>query len=298
MTKLAVLASALVTASLFSSSVRATEGGGGVYPNGAEGYMAGALPPAGLYYQNFLNHYTVDRLNDADGHNSGVKINLQASADVSRFIYMTHYQLLGADYGVYTTIPLVHISGSLQAGSTDINSSVSGLGDISFAPIMLGWHFTNWHFGAALEFTAPTVEYNQYRFANPGRNYWVTTPVFVATYLNNGFEASGKFMYDINAKNDDTDYKSGQEFHFDYALGYHLANYTLGVAGYYYQQTTDDKVGGVVYQDGYKGKAFAIGPAVKIDGQMGSLELRYQKEVTAENRPEGDKFWVKVTLPL
>lgn len=295
-----LVTAAIMAASLVGMQAHATEGGGNAYPNGAEGFMAGALPPQGVYYQNFLNHYTVDKLTDSNGHDAGQDINIQATADVSRFIYMTDTKILGADWGMYTTIPLVDISGDLSVGGTRVaESSTSGIGDISISPLMLAWHQPNFHYAFALELTAPTGQYDKNRFANPGRNYWVFTPVFVATYLNNGFEASAKFMYDFNRKNSDTDYRSGQEFHFDYAVGYHLENYTLGVAGYYYQQTTDDKQHGDIYQDGYKGKAFAIGPAVKIDTAAGySVELRYQKEVSTENKPEGDKFWLKFTTKL
>ncbi|QSX34207.1 transporter [Shewanella avicenniae] len=295
------LATAVVIAAGFAGfQANATEGGGNAYPNGAEGFMSGALPPQGLYYQNYLNHYTVNKVTDADGDNTGTDINLQATADVSRFIYMTDKKLFGADWGMYTTIPLVHLSGEVAVNGTPVvSSTTSGLGDISISPLMLGWHTPNFHYAFALEVTAPTGEYNMTRFANPGRNYWVFTPVFVATYLNNGFEASAKFMYDFNGKNDDTDYKSGQEFHFDYAVGYHLNNLTLGVAGYYYQQLTGDKQNGQKYLDGYKGKAFAIGPAVKFDTAAGySVELRYQTEVSTENKPEGDKFWLKFTTRL
>ncbi|KFZ37918.1 hypothetical protein HR45_08755 [Shewanella mangrovi] len=295
-----LVSATILAAGFIGLHANATEGGGNVYPNGAEGFMAGALPPQGLYYQNFLNHYTVNKLTDSNGDNSGADINLQATADVSRFIYMTDKKLFGADWGMYTTIPLVHVSGEVAANGVPVlSSTTSGLGDISISPLMLAWHQPNFHYAFALEVTAPTGEYNMNRFANPGRNYWVFTPVFVATYLNNGFEASAKFMYDFNGKNDDTHYKSGQEFHFDYAVGYHLNNYTLGIAGYYYQQMTDDKQNGAVYLDGYKGKAFAIGPALKLDTAAGySLELRYQSEVSTENKPEGDKFWLKFTTKL
>lgn len=287
-------------ASLTSIHANATEGGGNAYPNGAEGFMAGALPPSGFYYQNFLNHYTVDKLADGNGHDSGYGINIQATADVSRFIYMTNHKLLGADWGMYTTIPLVHISGDLSVGDKQLaNSSTDGLGDISISPLMLAWHQPNFHYAFALEVTTPSGEFNATSFANTGRNYWGFTPVFVATYLSNNFEASAKVMYDFNGKNDDTQYKSGQEFHFDYALGYHLNNYTVGLAGYYYQQMTNDKQNGEVYLEGYKGKVFAVGPAVKIDTQAGySVELRYQKEMAAEYKPEGDKFWLKFTTKL
>ena len=36
--------------------VTATEFGGGAYPNGAECFMAGAVPPPGTYFLNYVTH--------------------------------------------------------------------------------------------------------------------------------------------------------------------------------------------------------------------------------------------------
>ncbi len=45
----------------------ATEGGGGAYPNGAEGFMAGAVPPPGNYVINYALYLHGDRLlNDGE----------------------------------------------------------------------------------------------------------------------------------------------------------------------------------------------------------------------------------------
>ncbi|MGE5239904.1 MAG: transporter, partial [Chloroflexota bacterium] len=110
---------------------------------------------------------------------------------------------------------------------------------------------------------------------------------------DSGVEVSGKFMYDFNTENNDTDYQSGQEFHFDYTVGYHIKNWSLGVGGYYYKQTTNDELNDEKFLDGFKGQVFAIGPEVKYDYKNMSFTLKYQKEMAVENKPEGDKFWFK-----
>ena len=53
----------LVISSLFvltSVNVYATEGGGGAYPNGAEDFMSGAIPPPGFYFINYFLYYHAD----------------------------------------------------------------------------------------------------------------------------------------------------------------------------------------------------------------------------------------------
>ncbi|MDA0321808.1 MAG: hypothetical protein O2923_03700 [Verrucomicrobia bacterium] len=45
-----------------SSTALATEGGGGAYPNGAEGFMTGALPPPGNYLVDYSLFYSANDL--------------------------------------------------------------------------------------------------------------------------------------------------------------------------------------------------------------------------------------------
>ena len=70
MKKSFVICIVLVLLSLFIMTQReasATEGGGGAYPNGAEDFMAGAVPPPGTYFLNYFTYYTADKLKIKDG---------------------------------------------------------------------------------------------------------------------------------------------------------------------------------------------------------------------------------------
>jgi len=287
---LACLALCVCTA-LAAVNAGATEGGGGTYPNGAEGVMGGALPPPGLYYLNYLTLYTADHMNDKSGNKVPVDFHLNAMANVSRLVYMTDKQFLGANLGMYALVPLADVSVTVNgAGGTK-----SGLGDISFAPAVLAWHSKNWHAATAVEFTAPTGQYDKNRNANLGRNYWSIEPIVTGTLLtDNGIELSGKFMYDFNTENTATDYTSGQEFHFDYATAYHRGPWTMGATGYFYKQVSDDHGGTAAANDGNRGQVFAVGPTLKYDYKNMSLEAKYQREMLVENRPEGDKYWLKL----
>ena len=105
--------------------------------------------------------------------------------------------------------------------------------------------------------------------------------------------------YIINARNKDTDYKSGDEFHFDYAAGWGLGNgWTVGLGGYYYQQVSSDKQGGVSVPNS-KSSAFAIGPSIKYDSGKGWFAtLKWEKEIEAKNHTQGNSVWVKAVFPL
>jgi hypothetical protein len=144
-----------------------------------------------------------------------------------------------------------------------------------------------------LDIYCPSGEYDKNRVANIGRNYWTFEPIVAGTYISDsGYEVSAKFMYDFNTRNDDSGYRSGQEFHVDYALGKKIGNLSLGAGGYYYQQTTDDDAATGKLD---KGMTVSIGPQLKYDYKNMSFAVKYLFEVDTYNRPEGNNLWAKFT---
>jgi hypothetical protein len=282
----------LTCAIAFTDCALATEGGGGVYANGAEDFMTGALPPPGTYFINYLNYYTASRFNDRNGNSMLSDFSVDAIADVLRLVHVTHYKILGADWGFQATLPVVYEKVRMSSAQND---SRTGLGNLDIDPFILGWHWKNFHVSAGPDVYLPAGTYDKDELANPGRNYWTFEPVVAVTFLSDeGIELSSKFMYDFNTKNQDTNYLSGQEFHFDYTIGYHIKKWAFGLGGYYYRQTTNDELNGAkVGPDGFKGEVFALGPQVMYDYKNMSFTLKWQPEVNAENRPEGSKLWFK-----
>jgi len=282
-------------------------GGSGAYPNGAEGFMAGAVPPPGTYFINYLNYYTADSYKDDNGDDytagplSDIEVNVWA--EVLRFLHVTDFKLLGANYAVHIFIPYANLDFDFGAPFGALGDSRSGLGDIIIDPFILAWHSKHFHWVAGLDIYVPTGKYDADKEPiNPGNNVWTFEPVFAVTYLNGPFDVSFKFMYDINTENDDylpagqtqtTDLTPGQEFHFDYALGYNVNKaWEVGLNGYYYRQVTDDEVNGVDVAN-QKGQVFAIGPAAKFNYKNMSFILKSQWETAVENRPEGVSNWFK-----
>jgi hypothetical protein len=275
----------------FVVNADATEGGGGAYTNGAEDFMSGALPPPGTYLVYFLNYYTASHFKAKHGDNLVPDFKVDAVANVFRLVHVTDRKILGASWGVQALLPVVH----LDVKFPGISDDRWGNGDLIVDPFLLGWHSKNWHVTTGIDFYIPIGAYNQNRLANIGRNYWTIEPVVAATFLSdNGYEVSGKFMYDINTENNDTHYKSGQEFHFDYTLGYHIDKaLAVGLGGYAYWQVTDDK-GETAGPDGFKGRVYAVGPQAQYNYKNMSFTLKWQHEFEAQYRPEGDNLWLKV----
>lgn len=270
-------------------NVSATEFGGGAYPNGAEDFMAGAVPPPGTYFLDYLTYYKADKFKVGSSISS--PFDLKVTANVFRFLHVTKHQILGGFWGVQVFVPILNVDVTVPGRS----QSKTGVGDIIVDPFILSWHWKNFHLVTGLDIYIPTGSFDKNDLANLGRNYWTFEPVVGATFISDsGFEVSGKFMYDFNTKNDDTEYKSGQEFHFDYTIAQKFGNWSVGLGGYYYKQTTADKLNdNKVSPDGFKGQVFAFGPQIKYDYKNMSFILKYQTETSVENRPEGDKFWFK-----
>lgn len=279
-----------------STLVHATEGGGASYPLGAENYMSGAMPPPGFYGQLFVNHYNADNLRGNDGNKLPIDFKLRATAIVPRLIWVSDYRLLGGNLALHAILPLVDLKVDVN-GQSQRNR---GLGDAIFGPALGFHHSEKLHSTLALDFIAPTGRYDKDDLANPGRNYWVIEPVYAISYVDpDGLNMDAKFMYDFNRRNPATDYRSGQEFHVDYAVGWGLGNgWVAGVGGYFYHQTTDDRLDGERVE-GNKGRSFAVGPSVKYSNKDGwFITAKWSRETQVRNRPQGDAYWLKVTVPF
>lgn len=284
----------LLAAALLSASVGAlAKEGGDQSANGPESFLAGALPPPGTYLLNYLGHYG-GKLKDANGDTvsmAGKDIKVSATFDVLRLVRVTDIKLFGADYAFQAILPVVHQNVDVFGN----RASRSGIGDLTLSPVVLGWHLSkNLHVIGALDVFLPTGAWDK---THPGRqigaNYTSVEPVLAVTYLaDNGFEASAKLMYNIKGKNSDTDYRSGQEFHMDYLLGYRSGEWAYGLSGYYLKQTTDDRLNG--RNIGNRGQVLAVGPALQYSSKSGDqFIVKWDHETQVKNRFAGDKVWFK-----
>lgn len=276
--------------------------GGDQYPNGGETWFAGAVPPPGNYFINYLGYYS-GKLKDGNGDNvklAGRTPTVDAAFDALRFVKVTGHTLLGASWGWHVIVPMVHQT--MDIAPLGGEKSRTGLGDITINPLILAWHTAEWHTVAALDIHLPTGAYDKNDPRRQiGANYTSFEPIFAVSYLgHNGWEVSGKFMYNIKTENNDTDYQSGDEFHMDYVVGRNFGPWALGLGGYYLKQLTDDKRNGVkVGPDGNRGQVFAIGPSVRYSSPGGTHFIgQWQHETEVENRFGGDKFWLKLIMPL
>lgn len=269
--------------------------GGDQYPHGGEGFMAGAVPPPGFY----LLGYGVDYRGElVDAHGDEVAfpgqdpISVRVDGIAARALYTSDFQIFGGNWGAHLIVPFFDME--LDAGVT--SQRKTGIGDITFSPLILSWHWPEWHVATALDIYAPTGGYDSGDLLNIGANYWSFEPVLAVTYRNAaGWEVSGKFMYNIKTENPDTKYRSGDEFHMDYTLAKNFDDWSLGVGGYFVHQIQRDEVNGVEVPDSIRA-TFAVGPQVKYDHGNMSFIGKWQNEVYSRNTFDGNRFNVKFVL--
>ena len=296
---------AFVLALVFSGTpVLAMEGAGTHYVGGNEDFMAGALPPPGFYSINYGVYYTSNRWNDDNGNDRNLDLKANIYALAFRFVHDTKKKLLGADYGWHVIVPLVDKSvkvGVLVNVLPNMDKTSSGLGDIEFSPLVLGWHFSkNMHLIGAIDFMAPTGSYDRTDPSSIGNHYWTIAPILAPTYISDGgFEVSGKFQYFFNTKNTDAgvltgakEYQSGNEFLLDYLIGQHVGNWNFGVNGFIWKQITDDEADGVKVNNNLA-QVVSVGPAIQYNYKNMFFNAKYQIDTSVKNQPEGQKLWLK-----
>lgn len=304
------LALLLVLASLLLLPAAWAKEGSDQYPNGAENWYAGVVPPPGSYYVNYFGNYS-GKLKDGSGQNailSGSTPSVDATFNAFRFLQMTHLRLFGADYGMHAIVPVVYQS--VDLGGT---ASKTAVGDITVDPFVFAWHHPQWHAATAVDVVLPTGYYdkNDPR-VSIGANYTSFEPLFALSFLpRSGWEVSSKLMYNFKTPNSATNYHSGQEFHSDFAAGKHIGSqrfgqWMAGASGYLLKQTTNDTLNGQIapaapglWAAGREGQVLAIGPTLGYTNRHHVIFMAdWQHETLARNRFGGDKLWFKIIVPL
>ena len=321
------LALAATLGASFPSVVRAEEGGSGHYLPGAMSSFVDGIPaqPAFVARFNFVYYegsYGVEAIPFA--RFAAANIKAKTFANGLSLLWRPALDLGDKwSFALSATIPYVWLEVKADASakftlfkgtpfqrtftpSVRRSDSVDGLGDIVLMPLMLNYKFTpDLSANFRLGIYAPTGDYETGRLANTGKNFWTFEPTVGLMYLGqkNGFEASVFAGYDFNTENDDTNYKSGQQFHLDGTIAQHfplLGGFAgVGVNGYWYQQVTADSGSGASLGD-FKGRTAGLGPVISYSLKLGNVDLvaevKWLHEIETRRRLEGDYIWAKLAF--
>ncbi len=292
----ATIAASMLGLYIFHGSVEAAEGGSSLYIPGGTGDVLIALSPEpGLQVANAL--YTQVANVDRAVLQGAVDLEIDLTV-VLNFFAMSYTFENPVRVGIYTMgaiFPLGSESFDASAtgpvgGSVGVSVNSFNLADIAVVPLQLNWNVGNFHLKIAEAIIAPTGDYDVGDLVNLGRNYWAFDTYGAVTWFNaeSGTEVSIAPGIMVNLRNDDTDYKTGEEFHVDFTVNQFFSeNFAIGLRGYYYRQLTGDSGSGALLGD-FKGESLGLGPGFFwqpkfADGKL-SIVGKVMRDVTATNR--------------
>lgn len=292
------LAACIAFITLTAACLTATEKSGCVYPIGAETVMPGLTPsPGQTVFAEFSTTYQANGFFDGQGHSSipGFKLSIYAFAPKISHNWGVH--LLGGDLVSWAAFPFANAMMRTPAGrysTTGISNPILGVADIAY-------HRGNWHWWYGLDVETPAPVFHKGGPINIGQHNFATAPSGAFTFLphHGKTEISSRLQYIVNYTDPATRYHSGNEFLWEYVAMENITKkLVVGVNGYFYQQTTPDRLLGVIYAGGNQGRDLAVGP--ELHYQLGPLLLigKYFRDTLVQNRPDGNAFWIEFALPL
>ena len=299
----------------FGGSALAAEGGVGAYLLGAKGPMAGFTPPEGLYFQDDTYFYT-GKIGAGRALPSGglltAGISAQSWLNLPTLIWVTPAKVLGGDLAVSVTTPFgePRINANLLVNSPrfgpigrNVTDAEFNMSDI-FVNAFVGWHSGKLHWQLGVGGIIPSGSYVTGQLSNASLNRPAVDLFGALTWLDpaTGVDLSAAAGFTFNQPNTATDYKTGNEFHLEWAASKSLTKeVSLGLVGYYYQQLTGDTGTGAVLGP-FKGRAVALGGTIGYTFEAGKLpistRLKVYREFDVQNRMEGTAGYLTVSLPI
>lgn len=175
------------------------------------------------------------------------------------------------------------------------------MGDI-VPRVQLGWQGGDFAHTVYLQVVTPTGRWEPgfqpiVGFHRPGID---TGWAFTWTDKPTKLQVNGTAGFTFNFENTATNYQSGNEFHWEWAVGIECAQgLVLGVVGYDYRQLTPDSGSGDKIGP-FKGSVDAVGAGLSyttvIDKRPVVFNLRYYHEYDFENRFHGDSTIASATV--
>lgn len=322
----------LTGASGMHQGARAAENAAGIYLLGAKTAMAGYVPPPGTYVTDINYYYSGDASGDAAKgiafRETNINLNIDAdvTVDAQAFISMpvvtwiAPEKVLGGNVGIGLMVPVgwKKVDVGIDARVTinlprrtivgpgqhfEFDEDSVEFGDPVLNPL-IGWHEGNWHWTVGALINVPIGPWDTERITNVSFHRWAVDTTGAVTWLDpaRGTEVSTAVGFTFNGENPATDYKTGTEFHVEWAVMQHFSKtFSLGFGGYHYQQLTGDSGSGATLGD-FEGRVSGIGPVLTYTFTCGkipvSTQLEWMHEFDAVNRAEGDAGFLNVTIPL
>ncbi|MQY46178.1 transporter [Rhizobiales bacterium RZME27] len=304
----------LLALTMGTTAVNAAEGGAGFYLLGSKGPAAAITPPPGVFFSNDIYIYSGELGGGRalpSGGRLAVGVDGAAAIDVPTVLWVLPEDIMGGHLGLTATLPIgwkntdadVTLAGPRGGtASGSISDPVFTVGD-PVVGALLGWEEGNFHWQTSLLVNVPIGDYQEGEISNIAFHHWGADVSAGLTWLDPaiGLDLSAVVGMTFNAENPATDYRTGNEFHFEWAAVQHFnEQFDAGLVGYYYDQVTGDSGAGATSD--FKGRVAAIGATIGWNFKAGELPIsarvKYFHEFAAENRAEGDAVYLSISMPL
>lgn len=307
--KLLGCAALLGAALTLPGQAAAIEGNGSSKILGVDNVLSGVMPPPGLRAVLVAASFSAGEAMDGSGRpRAGLSnFELEISVLALRLQYVwPDFKLAGAQVetrlaGGFWGRMKTAFDLATPAGTVHRQDRAEGLGDMLFAPVVLGWKEPTLHQLAGVQLYLGTARWDRTRLANVGRGQHAAGALYGVTWFATPrTELSLGTHVVYNLRNRETGYHSGRELHLDFGTAYAVApGWWLGLAGYHFQQLGDDRRDGVAVAGGNRGRALALGPTLRVStNPRWGLIVKWTPEASTRNRGRGDRFMLNLGRQL
>ncbi|WP_420916968.1 SphA family protein [Pandoraea sputorum] len=300
--RIARLVAGVATSLLTCSSALATEGGLGRPISGTSVQPdAGVVSPAPMVAVNFAQIYFDGTIGASKSVPVAGKTSLGLDGEIA-FTLATILKTWDTGTGNWNfassfTLPYVWTKVSATLGtdrrSATTSQNASNLFDISFTPLIAGYHFSKTeHIAFSVNVWAPTGRYDPNALANPSLNNWTFIPQVAYTKILPTYDLEFDVVAGIQfyTRNTATNYQNAPLFTLD-VMGLKRFSNGLGVGLIVgtVQQLGSDSGPTADRLNGFRGRDIGLGPIVtydtKLDGKHPlSFSARWVPTVSSTNR--------------
>lgn len=314
MRRVSALAATLVM--FLVGTVNAAENAFGTYLLGVSGPQAGMMPPTSGVFSSY-NVFTWSAASPTVAIPVGGNLVVDVKATIvlgsPTLLWVPDVGVLGGRVGVYALVPIGSVALDVNGTLTPpVGPPIAGgvfservsVGDPQIGGL-IGWNNGPFHWSLGTLINIPVGDYKTGAIDNLAFHRWSYDFHGGLTWLDptTGFELSGRAGITVNETNPDTDYKTGEEFHIEFAALVHLSQQlNTGLVGYHYQQISGDSGSGAVLGP-FKGRVTALGPHISWTFPVGqvpvSLTGRAFVEFNTKNRlQDGVSGLFTLSIPL